>query len=314
MFLEIIIFFFSFLFLAVSNYYLVTSLSTISQFLKIKKFVIGFIVMGLAVSLPNLFIAIYSAGLEIPELSLGEIFGGTMFLLTFVLGIVTLMSKNGINLRYKLVRRTSFLIFAISIVLLFLSFDNYLSRIDGIVLISIFFFYFYYLFSKKKRFRAIYDEKIKTDEFIKSLILFFASLLILLISTFLIVDSALFFVEKTSLSLWFLGLFVVGIFAALPEVTFSFYSVKNKEDELIIGNLVGSIIASLTLVLGTLILFHPKEIVFLQLLSVLIPVIFSSFLFFFFCKTRHKISKKEAYFLLATYFLFILLQLFIFFI
>ncbi len=308
MFFEAIILIFAFLFLAISSYFLVASLEKISWFLGLKKFVIGFLVMGLAVSLPNIFIAIYSANLAIPMLSLGEIFGGNIFLLTLALGVITLISKNGLNLKSALIKKASIYTLLISIFLLFLTLDSNLSRIDGIILISIFLIYFFWIFAKKERFSSTYDKKVKIIEFIKSLTVFLFSLLILLVSTFFIVNTSIFFANEIGISFWFIGLFIVGFFGALPEVVFGIHAAKAKESELVIGNLIGSSFGGLTLVLGILILFYPIEFDFQQLFPVQIFIIISAALFFYFGQTKNKISQKEGYILISAYLLFLLSQ------
>ena len=296
--------------LAISNYYLVVSLEKISWFLKVKKFVIGFLVMGLAVSLPNIFIAIYSAGLEVPKLSLGEIYGGNILLLSFALGAMALISKNGLALKCKLVKKTSIYIFAISLFLLLLTLDNMLCRIDGVILIITFFAYFSWIFAKKERFRATYTEKVKIAEFIKNLVVFLLSLFFLIVSTFFIVNTSIFFADEIGLDLWLIGLLVVSLFGALPELIFGIHAAKAEEDELVIGNIIGSVIGSFTLVLGILILIYPIKVSFLFLLPIQIFMIISALSFFLFSQTKNVISAKEGYILLIVYFTFLFHQIF----
>jgi len=308
-FLQILTLILGFILLAISSFFLVDSLEKISWFLGLKKFVIGFLVMGLTVSIPNLFIAINSARLGVPELSLGEIFGGNIAILTLILGIMALVSREGLMLKCQLIQNSAIFIFGIVVTPFLLMMDNYLSRADGIILIFIFFIYSYWIFIKRGKFKEIYKQKVQITDFLKSLALLVFALFILLVSSSLIVESSIFFAHKIDLDLWIIGLLVVGIFASLPETIFGIHAARAGEDELVVGNLMGSIINCFTLVLGLLIFIQPFKVdVSLFFLTQAFLTI-SAITFFFFIKTKKKITQNEGLILIAIYIIFLLLQI-----
>lgn len=311
MYLQIIAFISSFILLAISSYFLVDSLEKISWFLGLKKFVIGFLVVGLAVSIPNLFIAINSAHLAVPKLSLGEIFGGNIAILTLIIGILALISRNGLILKCQLIQKSTIFILGIVVLPFLLMLDGYLDKADGIILIFAFFVYSYWLFIKKGRFKATYTEKVKKTDFFKSLILLIISLSFLLLSSFSIVETSTFFAEQIGLSLWVIGLLVVGIFASLPETIFGIHAARAGEDELVIGNLMGSFIGCFTLVLGILILIQPFQVDLSPLFLVQVFLTIAAVTFIFFKKTKQRITQTEGLFLIAFYFIFFFIQLFV---
>ena len=82
--LYILIFIVSCLLLAFSSSWLVGALLRIAKFLGWKEFVVGFFIMAVATSLPNLFIGIISALNKVPELSFGDVVGANIFDLSLI--------------------------------------------------------------------------------------------------------------------------------------------------------------------------------------------------------------------------------------
>jgi len=79
--------------LAVSGSFLVKSLTKISKFLRLEEFSVGFIIMAIATSVPEIFVGISSAIAKNPSISLGNIIGSNIVDLTLVGGIIILLSS-----------------------------------------------------------------------------------------------------------------------------------------------------------------------------------------------------------------------------
>jgi cation:H+ antiporter len=109
--------------------------------------------------------------------------------------------------------------------------------------------------------------------------------------------------------LTFIGALIVGFWTALPELSFCFQAAKKSQDWMIVGDVMGSVILTTTLVLGTVSLISPiKNLSFSQLLVARIFLLISAILFFVFVRTDKKITKKEGFFLIFLYFLFLFTQ------
>ncbi len=91
--LYVLIFLASCLLLAFSSRWLVKSLTRIAKFLGWREFVVAFVIMAFASSIPNLFVDITSALKKIPELAFGEIVGGNVIDLTLVIALAALFAK-----------------------------------------------------------------------------------------------------------------------------------------------------------------------------------------------------------------------------
>lgn len=311
---HIFIFLTSCLALAVVGKWLIDAIMEIAKFLGWREFVVAFFIMSFASSLPNLLVGITSALKGIPELSFGEVIGGNVFDLTVVIALGVLLSR-GLSSDSRMVQRSALFTIFIAVLPLLLILDGNLGRIDGLLLILAFFLYMFYIFSKEERFTKVYDgvEDIspvkRFQKFFRSLIVVIPGIAVLLLASQGIVSSAVFFAQKLNAPLMLVGLLIVGVGNALPETYFSIISARKKQSWMILGNLMGSIIVPATLVLGIVALIHPVKTNFESAAIARIALVISAFFFLIFVRSDRKISKKEAIFLLAIYFIFISIEI-----
>ncbi|MFA7252541.1 MAG: sodium:calcium antiporter [Candidatus Paceibacterota bacterium] len=316
----ILLFLFSCLLLIYSGSWLVKSLSRISEFLGLKRFTVAFLLMSLATAAPELFIGISSALRGIPELSLGNIIGQNIVHFTAAIFICVLVS-GGFWVRSKTVKTTALFSAFIALFPLLLILDGDLSRIDGLILIGLFVVYVLRMLKNGKRHDIPFDDlRTKNNlSILKKIILFFRDFggfifgaVLLMTASQGIVKSSIFFAEKLNMPLVMIGVLIVGLGTALPEVYFSAFSANKKEGELMAGNLFGSTVVSTCLVLGLVSLISPISNIdffsyFWSRLALFVSVIF----FIYFMLTGRKVSTKESWILLLIYLLFISLEIFI---
>lgn len=309
----IFIFTISCLLLTFSSKWLVRALSRIALFLQMKEFVVAFFLMAFAASIPNLFVGIISALNKIPELSFGDVVGGNIVDLSLMIGLAALISKGGLTANSRTVQRSSIFTIFIAVLPLFLIFDGQLSRGDGILLILSFLFYITWLFSKKERFSKIYNhapESINFKNFLKDLLIIIGGIILLLVGAIGIVKSASFFSQVFNLPLGLIGIFIVGLGNCLPETFFTIQAARKGQDWMILGDLMGGVVITATLVLGIVALICPIEVINISPFAIArIFLIISALFFFFFIRTGQRVSRREGFFLLGLYFLFLLVEL-----
>lgn len=315
---------------------LVKGLMKMAKFLGWREFVVAFFIMAVAGSAPNLFVGINSALRGIPQLSFGEIVGGNVVDLTLAVALAILIGGTALPVKSKMVQ-TSTIFTAIAAVLpLVLILDGSLGRIDGIILLLAFAFYIVWLFSKEERFRRTYvDNKNEKEEkpvieseprnwktieykifrqfynFFKSFRKVIIALVVLLVASEGIVRSAQGFSDALGISIPVVGILIIGLGNALPETYFAIISARKKRTRMILGNLMGAIIICATFVLGIVALIRPIEIIdFSPFAIARIFLIISALFFLIFVRTDRKITKKEAWFLLLIYIVFVLTEVF----
>lgn len=298
-----------------SGTWLVRALTGIARFLKWREFVVAFFVIALAATIPNLFVGINSALNKIPQLSFGDIIGGNLIDLTLAVALAVLIAKTSLPAESRLVQTSGLFTVAITLLPLVLILDGVLGRGDGLVLLGVFFFYLFWLFSKEERFKKIYEEKEKEiiksfRDFLKNLGKVILAIFLLLLAAEGVVRSATFFAESFNLTLPLIGILIVGLGNALPEIYFAIASAKRGETWMILGDLMGSIIVPATLVLGIVALIYPIKILDFSPFAVgRFFLIIAAFFFLIIVRSGQKITKKEALILLAIYLLFVIVEI-----
>lgn len=297
-----------------SGRWLVEILLRIAHFLKWREFVVAFIVAAFGVSIPNFFVGISSAFHQIPQLSFGDVVGGNVVDLTLAIALAALIAKS-LPTKSRAIQTSAIFTIVIAILPLLLILDGNLERGDGIILILVFGFYLFWLFSKKERFTKVYDGKetpaIKDFKiFLKDLIKAILGVVFLLLAAEGIVKSATFFAQNLNLSIALVGILIVGLGNALPEIYFVIAAARKGQTWMILGNLMGAVIIPATLVLGIVALVCPIEVVdFSPFAIARFFLIFSGLFFLFFVATGRKITRKEGIFLLGIYIAFVLVEL-----
>lgn len=312
----ILLFLISCLVLFLSGNFLVRALMRIAKFLGWREFIIAFFVMAFAASAPNLFVGISSAIHKIPQFSLGDVIGGNIVDLTLAFAIAILIGKTSLPAPSRVVQATTIFTTIVSLLPLLLIYDKRLSRGDGLILLITFFVYVGWLFSKEERFKLIYDHS--KVEIVESFRQFFLdlgkialSLILLIAASEGIVRSARYFVDIFNLTIPMVGILIIGLGNALPEIYFAICAAREGETWMVLGDLMGSIIVPATLVLGIVALITPIEIPDFSPFGISIYFIIISAIFFLFVvRSGEKISRKEAYLLLLLYIIFVFLQIF----
>lgn len=304
----------SFLLLYWSGLRMVNSISKVCRFLGWREFVVAFFIMSLATSLPNFFIDINAALQNIPQFAFGDIVGGNIVDLTLVIGLAIIISNISLPAESKMVQSTAVFTVAIAIIPLALIMDSKLTRIDGLILIFSFFVYAVWLFGKRDRFEKDYDDKyeVRIKDFLKGLSGIFIFAVFLLAASQGIILSSQYFSSYFSIGLPIIGILLVGLSNCASEGYLAVVLAKRKENWMILGNLMGSVIVCSTLVLGIVILIRPFEIADFSPFAVArIFLIVSALFFLLMLKTGKTITKIEGLILIALYFLFVLSVLYI---
>lgn len=310
--LHIAIFIVALISLSFSSKWLVKSLTKISKYLGWKEFVVAFFTMALAATAPNLFLGISSIIHKTSVLSFGDIVGGNIVDLTIAMGLAVLISKNSLSLKSRTVQGSAIFVLIVSLLPVFLIFDGSLGKGDGIVLMLTFVVYIAWMFRKKEMFVKEYEDqqKINPVEAVKNFFLLLGALGLLVLSAEGIVRSSKFFAEMFNLPLAIIGIFIVGLGNCLPEIIFAIRAAREKDDWMVVGDLMGSIIIPSTLVLGLVAFFAPiTQIDFSIFRAARIFLFIAALIFFIFIRTDKKISKREAAILFSIYILFILFEI-----
>ena len=287
----------------------VKSLVKISLFLEISEFTVGFIIMAVATSLPELFVGISSSLNNVSNLSLGDILGSNIINLTLVIGLTTLIAKK-ITLKGKIIPKNIFIAFFLSLLPIILLLDGQLSRTDGIVLIASFIAYVLMLIKQKKYFEKSCNDQCSFKDFLKSLGKFVIAVIVLLIAANFIVKYAISLAMAINIPIILIGVILVSLSTSLPELVFEIKAVSLKKDGMALGDITGSTVINSSFILGIVALINPIKIEsYFNFLSAAIFLIIIFLVFGYFIKTKNEMTSKEALILIFFYIIFIISEL-----
>lgn len=294
--------------------WLVTSTTQIARYLRWREFAIAFFVMAIVSSFPNLFVGITAALQGVPELSFGDIVGNSVVDLTLVAALAVFFGQE-LRGEGPLVQRSSLITIAVATLPLLLILDKELGNGDAVVLLLAFLFYSLWLYSKRKDYTHVFKhaDPRQTAEPVMRFRTFLANTLKIIVGIVLLIASAqgivrtvLYFAQTFHLPLPLIGVLVLGLGSALPEIQFTIASARKGNSRIILGDLMGAVIVMATLVLGIVAFIEPIQIDdFSPFALARFFLLISALFFLIFLRTDRKITRKEGLFLLFLYIAFV---------
>jgi len=302
-----------FILLAKGGDFLVDGSSSIAKHFNVSELVIGLTVVSFGTSAPELLVNIMASFTGSTDIALGNVIGSNICNTLLILGAAGLITPIAVQ-RGTVWREIPFALF-ISIILALLL-NNFfitdpgegsLSRGDGIILLILFALFIYYIYKisvsgNDVGAAGIEEEGIKEAGLFKSVLLILIGLAGLIGGGRLVVTGAVEIATELGVSQALIGLTIVAVGTSLPELFASVMATYRGKPDIAIGNVVGSNIFNILLVLG--ISSTIKEIPYpgymnIDLLVVVVSCFFV-FAFMFFGK-RHRIERVEAGLLVAAY-------------
>ena len=318
MFLELLIFFLSFMVMIVAARILPSALSGIARILHLPEFVIAFVLVAIATSMPELFIGISSAFQGVSTLSFGNILGANLANTTFIMGVAAILAKK-IPRDGEISKQNFFFTAVIAFFPLLLATDGLISRADGVLLVAVYGIYLAKLFHDRHYFYKIFRHGAhepaylhSTKNVLRHSSRFFLGIFLLVGSAFVIVWSAQILTETYFSSKFFLfGAIFLAIGTTLPELTFVIREALSGKTGAIIGNALGTVAFNAAGVVGVVAILRPIEYAFGREGLITLSALFLAFaLFYVFMYTGKALRWKEGVVLILLYAAFVALMLF----
>ena len=314
----ILIFLLSFILVKATDI-LIVNFGALSAKTKIRKFALTSLILGLATSLPELFVGLSASFAGKSILSLGNIMGANIANLSLVVGGAALIG-GALRVEGVFLKKDVFYAFLAATAPMILLADKVLSRIDGLILLTLYVFYQIVIFSEKKHrqeFKKTQEmgvihrliRKMNHLETKKEIGWILLSIIVLLFSADFLVKVAMKLAVVLNLPLILIGLLIVSVGTTLPELVFGIKASKDKQSSMVFGNLSGSIVANATLIIGLVALISPIRIqAFASYLLATMAFVIIFGLFYFFIRTKHRLDRWEGLALLLVYLVFVIME------
>lgn len=284
----------------------ISSSTRIAHKTNISTYTLSFLLISLATSLPEVMIGITSAIEKKPILSYTNVLGSNIVLYTLIAAMPVLFFKN-LDTRSVIKSRDIYLGVFFSFITVFIAFDGNISRFEGLLLLILYLFYAVIFMERSSTWKKL-SQEFEHVHLWKEAAIFFVTLIFIIGAGNVIVSGILNLSTLLSIKLGVLGLTVTALGTSLPEITYSIELAKQNKHKEILGNILGSVVANSTVVLGITALIEPISPTSQFETSAYAFTIISALAFTFYAKSGRSISKIEALILLAIYIMFVLTE------
>lgn len=245
---------------------LIDSSSKIAKHYGVPVFIIGVSIIAFGTSAPELVVGIISSLNGDNALSYGNIIGSCINNMGLILGITAFIIT--VMVDDKILKREMLMLTLIEILLIAMSFNGRLSRVNGIILFVLGIAFIVYLVKSTKD--SVDDEddapieRLNKKAVLKKWFVMFVSLAALIFSGHLIVESSQGIAMDFGIEQSAIGLTLIALGTTMPELVTSITAARKRESEIILGNIIGSNIFNILIILGTAAIINPISINFIN--------------------------------------------------
>ncbi|MGM9769929.1 MAG: calcium/sodium antiporter [Candidatus Cryptobacteroides sp.] len=265
MLLQIFLFLFGLLLVVWGADALVDGASSIARKFGISEFVIGLTIVGMGTSAPEMVVSFIGAIGGNADIAVGNVIGSNIFNTLLILGLTAMILP--MNITYLNLKKDIPINIVITVLLLVLGMNfsifgcgaNRLSRVDGLVLLALFCLYMYMSF----RFDTPNNNEEEPGETKKTgwaILLIVLGLNGLVVGGKLFVDSAVSIAKMLNVSDKFIAVTILAGGTSMPELATCLVAAVKKKGQLALGNIIGSNVFNILLILGGSALIHPLSL------------------------------------------------------
>ena len=287
MLIDILLFSLGLVILIVGANWLVDGASSIASSLGVSALTIGLTVVAAGTSTPELVVNIVASVNGTSGLAMGNVLGSNIMNILLIVGIAAIISP--IHVQRKTLRVEIPFTLLAAVMLLVLGAEHMLksadsavlSRLDGVILLIFFGIFFLYTYKTSQSDQSSQESKVRKRKPVIAILLTVAGIAGLYFGGVIIVDSATEIAGRLGVSDAIIGLTVVAIGTSLPELVTSSVAAYKGNSDIAIGNVVGSNIFNIFLVLGVSCAIRPLPFYPGALIDILVTCAASILLFLF---------------------------------
>jgi len=294
--------------LAISANAVVGATAYFSKRLQVQSFLLGFLILGFATTIPEMFVAFQAVQDGVPQLSVGNLLGGSILLLSFIMGGSALFLKR-IILDHGMTTRDiglSTLVVAMPAIVLW---DGTLTRFEGFILIAVYVLHIICIDHEQHFVNQVERHTKNLKHPLHTIGLFVGGLIGLGFSSHFIVIIGEEVAKRFGISPFIIGLFLITFGTNIPELTLALEAVMKKKRDIAFGDVLGSAVIN-TPLLGIICMVAPFSVPdHLRMRATLILLASVSAFFWWAASSKRDITRREGIVLLVIYILFVVFEL-----
>ncbi|HZG84299.1 calcium/sodium antiporter [Paenibacillus sp.] len=289
--------------------YFVEGSSKIAAYFRVPPILIGLTIVAFGTGSPEATVSIIAALNQNAGVSLGNVIGSNVFNTAFVVGVVAIIMA--IQVKGETIKKEIPFTFLASFVLLVLISDyslqqsaiNVITRGDGIILLLFFAIFMYYIFEAARNSReegGTQAASVGNATLGKPIFFGAAGLAAIIYGGHLVVQHSTIIALRWGMTETLVGLTIVAVGTSLPELVTSVAAALKKQNEIAVGNVVGSNIFNILFVLGVSAVISPLGVERVMVTDVVILIVLTALLFVV-SRTHYKVGRIEGMVLTLSY-------------
>lgn len=290
---------FSLIILAVASYFTIKNVESLITLTGLSEASVGFAILAVMTSTPEIAVALFSALQGTPGVSVGDILGSNVFNIGVVIGIIAMFGFLR-SCRTEFLVELTDVLFLTSLIPLLLVIFRVASRLVGIILLGIFVFNIYVM-TRKRTPEVV--EPTTTKNKLLTILLVVCCIAVVILAARFVVSSALNIAISLGASPITIGAKIVAIGTSLPELSVDMAAARRGRVNLALGDIIGSNLTNLTLVLGLLLVASPFAVDMATFIEI-VPFVVISTLILWRYLMKGNVSQVGGIILIMVYILF----------
>ena len=275
----------------------------IARKFKLSNILVSAVIIGFGTSLAELTVSVEAVLIGSPDIALGNIIGSNIANILLVTAIAALITP--IMLKNLKISRDIFVMIVASLLLLFFKFIDWLNFYSGVIFLLILFSYISYSYFQDQKGNGEKEENLENLSLIKAIIYSVIGLATLILGGWLLVNSSIKIAQSYGISEAVIGLTIVAVGTAIPELTTTIIASIKKHNDLVIGNILGSNIFNILGILGVTLLIENIPVTDEMMKKGIWEMIAATLFFIIILRFAKSISKLIASFMLTSYAIYI---------
>ena len=236
---------------------LVDGASSVARRTGVSEFVIGLVIVGFGTSLPELVVSVTGALARNSDIAVGNVIGSNIFNTALILAVSAMFAPMAITRQNKF--RDIPLTILVSFLVAFFGYYGGLSRAEGIIMVVLFAIYIIWSFRSDDTAQEQSPEDAKEFGTFASIVLIAGGLACLVFGGRIFVESAENVARMLGVSDKFIAITVLAMGTSLPELVTSIVALAKKRSQMALGNILGSNVFNLLLILGVSAVISPTS-------------------------------------------------------
>ncbi len=304
---QFVVFIISLLVVVFFSNIVIRAVMKLAEYLKIAEFAIGFVVISIFTSLPEFIISTTAAYSGEPGIAVGNVLGSNITNILLVLGLAIVL--RGVVVRRKELEENSEILLLITLAPLIFFLRGTLGFFEGLLLVLLFAIYVFFVIKRDYRFE--FPDHVLAKDWIATNLQFWFGMVVVIVSARFVISSAAALAAMLSLPESAIGVTIVAFGTSLPELAIAVGAVKKGHTGLALGEVLGSNVVNLTLVLGAAAIIHPLSADYSTFASTIAFLVAICILLWYLLVKHNRLSRRHGMLFVLLYILFIMSEMLI---